>query len=183
MKYSGDIIRDSARACLPIIIGFLLGGIICLLITLCSCRSQKALTTERVKLVHDTTAVHDTTVVQHVITNNIIRHDSIISRQDLSASMVQALFDSLGNLHSVTNYTYHVNSTSHQGYELCSSASDSTGMVATHQEVAAHGEDSHDYSHQETKPMRTTAEKIFVVAGTLALIAWLLFFAYKIRPK
>lgn len=177
-----DILKESFRACLPIFFGFLLGAIFCLLITLCSCRLQKAITTE-VKHVHDTTAVHDTTVVERVITNNIIQHDSTIIRQNISASMMQALFDSLGNLQSVTNYTYNVNHQSQQGNELMQSTADSTAMVATHQEVGAHGEDSHDYAHKETKPMLSTAQKIFMVAGAMALIAWLLFFAYKTRPK
>lgn len=183
MKTQRDIMKDAFRACLPVFFGFLLGGIFCLLIALCSCRSQKAMTAEAVKHVHDTTTVHDTTVVERVITNNIIQHDSIITRQNISASMMQALFDSLGNLQSVTNYTYNVNHTSQQGNELVQAASDSTAMVATHQQEAAHGEDSRDFAHQETKPMLSTTQKIFVVAGALALIAWLLFFAYKLRPK
>ena len=182
MKKS-DIVRESFRACLPIIIGFLLGSISCLLITLCSCRSQKTVTTEEVKLVHDTTAMHDTTVVERVITKNIIKYDSIKTDTNITASMMQALFDSFGNLQSVTNYTYNFNKTSQQGNEFVQTASDSTGMVATHQEVAAHGEEGHYYAHKETKPLLSTTEKIFVVAGALALMAWLLFFAYKIRPK
>lgn len=177
------IIKEAAIGCAQIAVGLFLGALACLLITLCSCRSQKAMTAEVVKHVHDTTTVHDTAVVERVITNNIIQHDSIITRQNISASMMQALFDSLGNLQSVTNYTYNVNHTSQQGNELVQAASDSTAMVATHQQEAAHGENSRDYAHQETKPMLSTTQKIFVVAGALALIAWLLFFAYKLRPK
>ena len=143
------IIKEAALGCAQIAVGLFLGALACLLITLCSCRSQQAMTTEVVKHVHDTTAVHDTTVVERVITNNIIQHDSIITRQKISASMMQALFDSLGNLQSVTNYTYNVNHTTHQGKELVQAASDSTAMVATHQQEAAHGEDSRDFAHQE----------------------------------
>lgn len=60
----------------------------------------------------------------------------------------------------------------------------SISKSAVFKEEAAHGEDSRNYVHQETKPTLSTAEKIFVVAGTLwTLIAGVLFFAHKIRQK
>lgn len=181
MNYSRKLLQDVLHGCLPIALGFLLGALVCLLISLGSCRTQKNITTEVIKHYHDTTAVHDTTMVEHLITNNIIRHDSINSRQDIFASLITAIFDTIGNLRAVTNYTYNVNNTSQQGSTLAQVTSDSTGLVASHQEIAATGNDSLDYAHEVTKPMRSTAEKLFFAAGALALIAWLLFFAQKIR--
>ena len=75
MSSSREYISNSLKGCAPIIMGVLLGLLLCLLINLCSCKAQERVQVIEVpKLVTQTNTEHHTTIVR----DTVLRSDSVI---------------------------------------------------------------------------------------------------------
>lgn len=71
---SRNVVKDALTSCLPIAMGFILGALICLLITLCGCSTTKYVEVEVPKVVTQTNIERRTDIVR----DTIIQRDSVI---------------------------------------------------------------------------------------------------------
>lgn len=180
MKHKKEILQELFKCCLPIAIGFIAGGLVCLLISLSGCRTQKLVTTESVHYVHDTTAVHDTLVVQRIVGHEKVTHDTTVVTKDVSAQVKHATFDNAGNLKSMTWLNYNLNSRDENRTLLSDVWKGSTSMEKGHSETAGKAENAKHAQATQIKPALSGTQKTIVVLGALSMIAWVLFFLYKL---
>ena len=75
---SNQVIKEFFRGCAPIAMGFLLGALACLLITLASCKAQREVQIERVEVPVVVTQEHtvESVKIDHV-RDTLIQRDSI----------------------------------------------------------------------------------------------------------
>lgn len=182
-----EILNDIAKGCAPILAGFILAALLCLLLSLCSCKpTQKIVEVER--LVHDTTTVVDTVHIKDVVTV----HDSIFVTETVTEYVKDSTqtnvafkyytYDSVGNIASLLDYTSSVQhgKSSHTASQSASTAVNDQSV--THEEKSAHSESSghSDVSKEknETKPQLSRWQRFVQGMGYtfLALLALALMF-------
>lgn len=147
MHSKRHILEDTLRGCLPIATGMVLAWLFCLVLTLCSCKTQKEIV-EVEKWQHDTTTVVDTVRV----IDTKIQHDSVFIKEyiteykrDTTITNVNwkyYTYDSVGNISSLLDYA---SSTQHGSSTQASSENTSTSVgqqAETHEEVGGHSESS-----------------------------------------
>lgn len=187
MRAQGSILRETMRGCMPIVVGFVLAMIFCLLVTLCGCKPQQKIV-EVERLVHDTTTVIDTVHIKDVVTV----HDSIFVTETVTEYVKDSTqtnvafkyytYDSVGNIASLLDYTSSVQhgKSSHTASQSASTAVNDQSV--THEEKSAHSESSGhlDASKEknETKPQLSSWQRFIQGMGYtfLALLALALMF-------
>lgn len=135
--------RDTFKGCVPIVVGFLLAFLFCLLITLCACRpTQKVIEVE--KWAHDTTTVTDTVHVKE----EVVIHDSIVKTEHITQWVQDSTrkdeawkyytYDKDGNVKSLLDYT---SSTQHGRTSNVASQNATTSVgvqTVTNEETSGH---------------------------------------------
>ena len=163
------ILKDMAKGCAPILAGFILAALLCLLLSLCSCKPQQKIV-EVERLVHDTTTVVDTVHIKDVVTV----HDSIFVTETVTEYVKDSTqtnvafkyytYDSVGNIASLLDYT-----SSAQHGKSSHTASQSASTAVNDQSV------THE---EETKPQLSRWQRFIQGMGYtfLALLALALMF-------
>lgn len=156
-----EIINDIAKGCAPILAGFLLSVLVCLLLSLCSCKPQQKII-EVEKLVHDTTTVVDTVHVKDIV----VQHDSIYVTEYVTQYVKDSTqtnvafkyytFDSIGNISSLLDYTSSMQhgTTAHTATQ--SASTNVSEQSAVHEETGAHSESTgHTEALQSKEQVKT----------------------------
>jgi hypothetical protein len=174
MRAQKRILSDMANGCLPIVVGFILAIVFCLLISLCSCRAQQK-TVEVERWAHDTTTVVDTVHVRDVV----VQHDSIVKTE----FVYQWKHDTINNSVAYKYYTYnedgsikslldYVSQTAQGSTAQNTSAADETsvsGNESIHDEKNSHSESAgsttKDKERNEVKPQLTKMQRFLQGMG------------------
>lgn len=181
-----QIIQDIAKGCAPILAAFLLSVLVCLLLSLCSCKPQQKII-EVEKLVYDTTTVVDTVHIKDTVT----LHDSIYITETVTEYVKDSTqtnvafkyytFDSIGNILSLLDYTSNTQhgTTAHTATQ--SASTNVSEQSAMHEEKGAHSESTgHTEALQSKEQVKTGLTRwqkfvmgmgyIFIVVLALALM-------------
>lgn len=187
MRAQGSILRETMRGCMPIVVGFVLAMIFCLLVTLCGCKPQQKIV-EVERLVHDTTMVVDTAYIKDIVT----LHDSIYVTETVRETVRDTVntevawrywtYDPSGNVTSLLDYT----SSARQGKTTQRDAqSESTsvgGQTSVHEEEGSHSESKgHTEASRENEQVKTGLtrwQKLVMTVGYISLVVLALAVAF-----
>ena len=183
-----QVIKVFLRGCAPIAMGFVLGAIACLLITLAGCKAKKEFI-EVEKWQHDTTTIVDTLrITEKIIVHDSTKVDSQEARKDSTTTHVHwnyCTYDSLGNVTSSLDYnshTQHGSQTESQSEQTSTSNSEyQKEEIASHSESSGHT--GKEYVIKEVPRPFSWWQKTLMGAGGLALISLLLLIVYKFRKR
>ncbi len=155
------ILKDIAKGCAPIAAGFILAALLCLLLSLYSCKPQQKIV-EVERLVHDTTTMVDTLLVKDIAT----LHDSIYITETVTEYVKDSTqtnvafkyytFDSIGNISSLLDYTSNTQRGTMLHAATQSASTNVSEHAAVHEEKGSHSESTgHSEALQSKEQVKT----------------------------
>ena len=173
------ILKDIAKGCAPIAAGFILAALLCLLLSLCSCKPQQKIV-EVERLTHDTVSVMDTVHVKDIV----VVHDSVYITNTIQETIHDTVtnnvawkyytFDSIGNISSLLDYTSNTQHGTMLHTATQSASTNVSNMQAFHEEKGSHSESTgHSEALQSKEQVKTGLtgwQKFVIVMGYILIV-------------